>query len=110
MPRKPKVTVVLVEQDQKTDAEQTTDIINAASATEPVLPTEHEQPNALTTQVASKAKAKRSPSRSPSKRKPRVIDPEVVFTPSLDEVHAEVTLPVEEAKAKARSSAQSAVR
>lgn len=110
MPRKPKVTAVPVEQEPlsegstepKTDAEQMTDIINEVSVTEPILLTEYEQPNALTTPVAPKAKAKRAPSRSPSVRKPKVIEPEVVVTPSLDEVQAEVTFPVEEAKAEAK--------
>ncbi len=54
MPRKPKVTVIPVEQDPKTDAEQMTHIINEVGATEPVLLTENEQPNALTTPVAPK--------------------------------------------------------
>ena len=34
--------------------------------------------------------------------KPKVIDPEVAVTPSLDEVQVEVTWPVEEAKADAK--------
>ena len=106
MPRKPKVTAVPVEQEPlsegstepKTDAEQMTDIINEVSVTEPILLTECEQPNALTAPVAPKAKAKRAPSCSPSVRKPKVIEPDVVVTPSLDEVQAEVT----EAKAEAK--------
>ncbi len=32
--------------------------------------------------------------------KPKVVDPEVVVTPSLEEAQAEVTLPAEEAKAE----------
>ena len=35
-------------------------------------------------------------------RKPKVIEPEVVVTPSLDEVQVEVTFLVEEAKAEAK--------
>ena len=84
MPRKPKVTAVPVEQDPRTDAEQMADIINEVGTTEPVLPTEYEQRNALTTLVMPKAKAKRVPSRSPSVRKPKVSEPEMVVTPSLD--------------------------
>ena len=112
MPRKPKVTAVPVEQEPqgasegstepKTDAEQMTDIINEVSTTEPIRESEYEQHYVLTTPVVLKAKAKRAPSRSPSVRKPKVIEPEVVATPSLGEVHAEVTLPVEEVKAEAK--------
>ena len=112
MPRKPKVTAVPVEQEHqsasegsiepKTDAEHMTDIINEVSTTEPVLPVEYEQPNAFTTLVAPEAKAKRALSRSPSVRKPKVIEPAVAVTLSLDEVQVEVTLPVEAAKAEAK--------
>ncbi len=55
MPRKPKSKAAPVEQDPKTDAEQMTDIINEVRATEPALPTEYEQPNALITPVTPKA-------------------------------------------------------
>ncbi len=79
-----------------------TDIINEVSTTEAVRPIEYEQPDALTTPVAPKAKAKRAPSRSPSVRKPKVMEPEEAVTPSLNEVQSEVTLPVEEAKADAK--------
>ncbi len=71
MPREPKVTAVPVEQDPKTDAEQMTDNINEVSATEPVLLTEYDKPNALTTPVAPEAKAKRALSHSPSVPKPK---------------------------------------
>ena len=100
--RKPTVAAVPVEQDPKTDAGQMTDIIFEVSAKEPVLPTEYELSNALTTPVVPTAKANRAPSRSPSVRKPKVIEQDVVITPSLDEVQAEVTLPIEEAKAEAK--------
>ncbi len=79
-----------------------TDIINEVSTTEPVPPTEYEQPNSLTTPVEPETKAQRAPSRSPSMRKPQVIDPEVAVIPSLDEVQAEATLPIDEAKADAK--------
>ncbi len=101
MPRK-QVTAAPVEQDPKTDAEQMTYIINEVSATEPVLMTDYEQANALTTPAVPKAKAKRAPSRSPSVPDPKVIDSEVVVTPPSDEVQVQVTLPVEEAKAEAK--------
>ena len=120
MPRKPKVTAEPVEQElegasegstePKTDAEQMTDIINEVSTTEPILQSEYEQPYVLTTPVVPKAKAKRAPSRSPSVRKPKVIEPEVAVTPSLDEVQAEVTLLIEEAKAEAKVERPDEVR
>ncbi len=72
-----------------TDVEQMTDI-NEVNTTEPVLPVEYEQPNALAALVAPKTKAQRAPSPSPSARKPKVIEPDVVVTPSLDEVQAEI--------------------
>ncbi len=40
--------------------------------------------------------------RSPGVHKPKVIEPEVVVTPSLEEVQAEVTFPMEEAKAQTK--------
>ena len=98
MPRKPKVTAVPIDQElasageetvePKTDAEQMTEIINEVSAsvdTEPVIETVE----------APKARAKRAPSRSPSVRKPRVIEP------TLDEVQADVTFQIEAAAAAA---------
>ena len=105
MPKKPRITAVPVEQEvvsssegtgeQKTDAEQMTDIINEAS-------TSFEPEPALEEAAAPKAKAKRSPSRSPSLRKPKVAEPEVEVTPSLDEVQVDVTYPIEEVSAVAK--------
>jgi formylmethanofuran dehydrogenase subunit E len=104
MPRKPKVTAVPIEQElvnatevaiePKTDAEQMTDIINIVSTSgdaEPELVVE-----------APKARAKRAPSRSPSVRKPKIIEPEVEVTPTFDEVQVDVTYPVEAAPAAAK--------
>jgi hypothetical protein len=104
MPRKPKVTAVPIDQElasageetvePKTDAEQMTEIINEVSAsvdTEPVIETVE----------APKARAKRAPSRSPSVRKPKVIEPEVEVTSTLDEVQADVTFQIEAAAAAA---------
>ncbi len=78
------------------------DIINEVSTTEPALPTKYEQRNALTTLVMPKSKARRAPSRCPRVREPKVIEPEAVVAPPLDEVHAEVTFPFQEAKAEAK--------
>ena len=104
MPRKAKITAVPVEQEQqgmsedpveqKTDAEQMTDIINevntAPQSDVPQLNAEEE----VTEKPKPKARAKRAPSRGPSVRlKHNVIEPE-------PEVQAE--LPVEEAKVDAK--------
>jgi hypothetical protein len=79
-----------------------TDIINEVSTTVSVLKGEYEQPNVLSTPVVPEAKAKRAPSLSPSVHKPKVMEPEVVVTPSLDEVLAKVLFPVEEEKPAAK--------
>ena len=102
MPRKAKITAVPVEQEQqgvsedpveqKTDAEQMTDIINEVNTTPqsdaPPLVIEEE---VVDTVEEPKAKAKRAPSRGPSVRKPKVVEPE-------PEVEAQAELPVEEVK------------
>ena len=104
MPRKARITAVPVEQEQqgvsedpveqKTDAEQMTDIINevntAPQSDVPQLNAEEE----VAEKPKPKARAKRSPSRGPSVRlKHNVIEPE-------PEVQAE--LPVEEVKVDAK--------
>ena len=116
MPRKAKITAVPVEQvfthmvadqreqqgvsedpvEQKTDAEQMTDIINevntAPQSDVPQLNAEEE----VTEKPKPKARAKRAPSRGPSVRlKHKVIEPE-----PEPEVQAE--LPVEEVKVDAK--------
>jgi hypothetical protein len=98
MPRKAKIIAVPIEQElanaaefatePKTDAEQMTEIINQVSASPAKEP---EQSVA----EAPKARAKRAPSRSPSVRKPKIIEPEVEVTQTFDEVQADVTLPDE---------------
>jgi hypothetical protein len=109
MPRKAKITAVPVDQgeqqgasedpvEQKTDAEQMTDIINevntAPQSDVPQLNAEEE----VTEKPKPKARAKRSPSRGPSVRlKHNVIEPEPEPEP---EVQAE--LPVEEVKVDAK--------
>ena len=108
MPRKAKITAVPVEQEQqgvsedpveqKTDAEQMTDIINevntAPQSDVPQLNAEEE----VTEKPKPKARAKRAPSRGPSVRlKHNVIEPEPEPEP---EVQAE--LPVEEVKVDAK--------
>ena len=110
MPRKAKITAVPVEQEhqgvsedpveQKTDAEQMTDIINevntAPQSDVPQLNAEEEV--AEEPKPKPKARAKRSPSRGPSVRlKHNVIEPEPEPEP---EVQAE--LPVEEVKVDAK--------
>ena len=118
MPRKAKITAVPVEQvfthmvadqreqqgvsedpvEQKTDAEQMTDIINEVNTTPqsdaPPLNAEEE----VTEKPKPKARAKRAPSLGPSVRlKHNVIEPEPEPEP---EVQAE--LPVEEVKVDAK--------
>ena len=72
-----------------------TEIIAEATASVELEPVLKEAP-------APKAKAKRAPSRSPSARKPKVANPEVEVTPSLDEMQVDVTYPVEEVSAVAK--------
>ncbi len=107
MPRKAKIIAVPVDQgeqqgvsedpmEQKTDAEQMTDIINEVNtipqSDAPLLNAEDE----VAEGPKPKARAKRSPSRGPSVRlKHKVIEPE-----PEPEVQAE--LPVEEVKVDAK--------
>ena len=118
MPRKARITAVPVEQEhqgvsedpveQKTDAEQMTDIINevntAPQSDAPPLNAEEEV--AVEPKPKPKARAKRAPSRGPSVRlKHNVIEPEPVLTLQVSdqrepEVPAE--LPVEEVKVDAK--------
>jgi hypothetical protein len=118
MPRKAKITAVPVEQEQqgvsedpveqKTDAEQKTDIINevntAPQSDVPQLNAEEEV--AEEPKPKPKARAKRSPSRGPSVRlKHNVIDPEPVLTLQVSdqrEPEVQAELPVEEAKVDAK--------
>ena len=117
MLRKARITAVPVEQEQqgvsedtveqKTDAEQMTDIINEVNTTPesdaPPLNAEEEVaaeslPDGGQTKAKPKARAKRAPSRGPSVRlKHNVIEPEPEPEP---EVQAE--LPVEEVKVDAK--------
>ena len=114
MPRKAKITAVPVEQEQqvvseepveqKTDAEQMTDLINevntAPQSDAPPLNAEEdvvEQP---------KAKAKRGPpARGPSVRKPKETGKPKVVEPE-PEVEEQAELPVEEAKPVAPAEAK----
>ena len=118
MLRKAKITAVPVEQEQqgvsedpveqKTDAEQMTDIINevntAPQSDVPQLNAEEE----VTEKPKPKARAKRSPSRGPSVRlKHNVIEPEpepVLTLQVSDQREPEVPaeLPVEEVKVDAK--------
>ena len=118
MPRKAKITAVPVEQEQqgvsedpveqKTDAEQMTDIINevntAPQSDVPQLNAEEE----VAEKPKPKARAKRSPSRGPSVRlKHNVIEPEpepVLTLQVSDQREPEVPaeLPVEEVKVDAK--------
>ena len=105
MPKRPRITVVPVEQEvvsssegpgePKTDAEQMTEIIAEATASVEPEPVLEEAP-------VPKAKAKRAPSRNPSARKPKGANPEVEVTQSVDETQVEATSPVEEASAVAK--------
>ena len=110
MPRKARITAVPVEQEQqgvfahmvadqreqKTDAEQMTDIINevntAPQSDVPQLNAEEE----VTEKPKPKARAKRAPSRGPSVR----LKHNVIETEPEPEVQAE--LPVEEVKVDAK--------
>ena len=119
MPRKAKITAVPVDQgeqqgasedpvEQKTDAEQMTDIINEVNTTPqsdvPQLNAEEE----VAEKPKPKARAKRSPSRGPSVRlKHNVIEPEpepVLTLQVSDQREPEVPaeLPVEEVKVDAK--------
>ena len=117
MPRKAKITAVPVDQgeqqgasedpvEQKTDAEQMTDIINEVNTTPqrdvPQLNAEEE----VTEKPKPKARAKRSPSRGPSVRlKHNVIEPEPVLTLQVSdqrEPEVQAELPVEEVKVDAK--------
>ena len=119
MPRKTKITAIPVEQEvanavegstePKTDAEKMTDVMKEVTVADdtPILTEEYVEP-----MPAAKPKAKRAPSKSPSVRKPKVVEPVVEVQPSLDEVQVvltskvadqgDVTLPGEEAKAAAK--------
>ena len=116
MPRKAKITAVPVVQEQqgvsedpveqKTDAEQMTDIINevntAPQSDIPQLNAEEE----VTEKPKPKARAKRAPSRGPSVRlKHNVIEPEPVLTLQVSdqrEPEVQAELPVEEVKVDAK--------
>jgi len=126
MPRKTKITAIPVEQEvanavegstePKTDAEKMTDVMKEVTVADeppiltddtPILTEEYVEPMPV-----AKPKAKRAPSKSPSVRKPKVVEPVVEVQPSLDEVQVvltskvadqgDVTLPGEEAKAAAK--------
>ena len=112
MPRKAKITAVPVEQEQqgvsedpveqKTDAEQMTDIINevntAPQSDVPQLNADEEV--AEEPKPKPKARAKRSPSRGPRVRlKPKEMEPE-------PEVEVQAELPVEEVKADVKAEAK----
>ena len=130
MPRKAKITAVPVEQElqgvfthmvadqreqqgvsedpveQKTDAEQMTDIINevntAPQSDAPPLNAEEE----VTEKPKPKARVKRAPSRGPSVRlKHNVIEPEPVLTLQVSdqrEPEVQAELPVEQVKVEAK--------
>ena len=66
------------------------DVLNEVNVTDAVLPIEVEVPVSQSAPAAPKAKAKRV-----SKQEPVFTEPEVEVTSSLDEVQAEVVLPVE---------------
>ena len=109
MLRETKITAIPVEQEvanavegsaePKTDADKMTDVMKEVTVTdEPtILTEEYVQPMPV-----AKPKAKRAPSKCPSVRKPKVVEPVVEVKPSLDEVQVDVTFPVEEAKATAK--------
>jgi len=109
MPRKTKITAIPVEQEvanavegstePKTDAEKMTDVMKEVTVADdtPILTEEYVEP-----MPAAKPKAKRAPSKSPSVRKPKVVEPVVEVKPSLDEVQVDVTFPGGEANAAAK--------
>ena len=97
MPRKTKITAIPVEPEvanavegstePKTDAEKMTDVMKEVTVADdtPIL-TEYVEP-----MPAAKPKAKRAPSKSPSVRKPKVVEPVVEVKPTLDEVQVVLT-------------------
>ena len=79
-----------VEEEPKPDAEKMTDVLNEVNVTDTVLSIEDEVPEVQSAPAAPKAKARRV-----STKEPVFKEPEVEVTSSLDEVQAEVVLPVE---------------
>ena len=79
-----------VEEEPETDAEKMTDVLNEVNVTDAVLPIEDEVLVSQSAPAAPKAKATRV-----SKKEPVFTEPEKDVTSSLDEVQADVVLPVE---------------